>query len=159
MPHLTREADGEAGLCAARLRVEVVSVAEELGGGGGGAGVGRGVSVAAGGKHGAWTEQVIIIIISVVMLSDFNSDVVWMFKIFYNRKCVGQCNVKCNAKLPKCKGNLCKYFQISSACIQAACTRHRGGHRAVHFHEHNPAQPALPAQPSPGVGRWFRCRC
>jgi len=31
---LTREADGEAGLCAAGLRVEVVSVAEELGGGG-----------------------------------------------------------------------------------------------------------------------------
>ena len=157
MPHLTREADGEAGLCAARLRVEVVSVAEELGGGGGGAGggagAGRGVAVAAGGKHGAWTEQVIIIIISLVMLSDFNSDAIWMFKIFYHRKCVGQCNVKCNAKLPKCKGNLCKYFQISSACIQAACTRHRGGHRAVHFHEHSPAQP------SPGVGRWFRCRC
>ena len=63
MPHLTREADGEAGLCAARLRVEVVSVAEELGGGGGGGGggAGRGVAVAAGGKHGAWTEQVIIL--------------------------------------------------------------------------------------------------
>ena len=44
MPHLTREADGEAGLCAAGLRVEVVSVAEELGGGGGGGGAGAGCS-------------------------------------------------------------------------------------------------------------------